>query len=82
MEFGEKYKTEYCNSVTGKKYTCTEIYRYTAWGEYHTNDFGQGLWKNERQLLGTCQFSVAGCKTEKTAKAKIRNYIKNGCKYV
>ena len=24
--------------------------------EYHTNNSGQGLWRNGRQVLGTCQY--------------------------
>ncbi len=49
---------------------------FTEWRDYHTNNNGEGLWNGDRQVAGTMQFSVRGCKTEKAAKAKIRKWVK------
>lgn len=50
--------------------------KFTEWRDYHTNNNGEGLWNGGRQVAGTIQFSVRGCKTEKAAKAKIRKWVK------
>lgn len=50
--------------------------KFTEWRDYHTNNNGEGLWNGDRQVAGTMQFSVRGCKTEKAAKAKIRKWVK------
>ena len=75
MKYGEKYKTALVDIFTKKRFPYTATYKYAEWGEYHTNNQGEGLWKGEKQILGTCQFTVCGCKTEKAAKAKIRKYV-------
>lgn len=75
MKYGEKYKTVLVNIITKKRIPCTAVYKYTEWGPYHTNKEGDGLWYGDKQIVGTCDFSVAGCKTEKAAKAKIRRYV-------
>lgn len=77
MKYGEKYQTILVNRMTGEKSIHNAIYKYTAYGNYHTNKEGDGLWCRDKQIIGTCDFSVAGCRTEKAAKAKIRNYVKN-----
>lgn len=76
MKFGEKYESKLTNIITKESHPVTLTYKRTTWEEYHTNDEGDGLWFRDRQILGTCDFSVRGCSTEKTAKAKIRNYVK------
>ena len=57
------------------------VYKRTEWNGWHTNNDGEGLWCGDKQIIGTCDFSVAGCKTEKAAKAKIRNYVKENYDY-
>lgn len=49
---------------------------YTEWRDFHTNSAGEGLWNGDKQCAGTLQFTVRGCKTEKAAKAKIREWVK------
>lgn len=76
MKYGEK-RTDYLkNRITGETIPSMSTYKRAAWMEFHTNDAGDGLWKGDRQILGTCDFSVRGCKLEKSAKAKIRKYVK------
>jgi len=75
MKYGEKYSTNLVNRITKEKYPTTLTYKRTQWGEWHTDDTGDGLWFGDKQILGTCQFSVSGCVTEKAAKAKIRKYV-------
>lgn len=76
MNFGEKYYVTVKNRITGECYESPSLYKYASWKDYSTNDSGDGLWHGDKQIEGTCQFSVAGCKTLKAAKAKIRNYVK------
>ena len=76
MRYGEKFETEYVNAITRKRIRHTVTYRYAEWNNFHTDNEGYGLWEGSRQIIGTCDFSVAGCKTEKAAKAKIRNRMK------
>lgn len=76
MKYGETYKTTARNIITGKTYIVDACYKRTSWNDWHTNDDGDGLWNGDRQVLGTCQFTVRGCRTEQGAKAKIRNYAK------
>lgn len=77
MRFGDKYETELVSRITKKSFgKVTHIYKRTEWNGWHTNDEGDGLWCGDKQMLGTCQFSVSGCKTEKAAKAKVREYAK------
>jgi len=75
MKFGDVFETTYKNTITGEKITTTVVYKRASWGEYHTNNEGDGLWENDRQIIGTCQFTVAGCRNEKSAIAKIRKYV-------
>ena len=75
MKYGEKYRSVLVNRFTKEHIPYTTTYKYTEWHEYHTNREGDGLWHNDKQILGTCQFTVAGCKTEKAAKAKIRRWV-------
>ena len=75
MKYGDKYEISLVNSFTKERYPYTTTYKYVAWKEFHTNNEGDGLWKEDKQILGTCQFTVRGCKTEKAAKAKIRRYV-------
>lgn len=77
MKYGERYQETFVNKLTREKITQDAIYKYTTYGNYHTNKEGDGLWCGDKQIVGTCDFSVAGCRTEKAAKAKIRNYVKN-----
>lgn len=77
MKYGDKFEITFVDWFTKKRsdpYPAT--YKYVEYGEYHTNNLGKGLWRGTKQILGTCQFSVAGCKTEKAAKAKIRRWVK------
>lgn len=74
MKYGEKYETKLVNRITGEKTPYTATYKRVEWHGYHTNDEGDGLWSGDKQLEGTCQFSVRCCQTEKAAKAKIRKY--------
>lgn len=75
MKYGEKYQNALVDRFTKKRIPYTATYKYTEWYGYHTNNEGDGLWRGDKQILGTCQFTVAGCKTEKAAKAKIRRYV-------
>ena len=75
MKYGMKYGDHYEYHLKGFENTVKSTYKYTAWKNYHTNNIGEGLWVGDKQILGTCQFSVRGCSTEKTAKAKIRKYV-------
>lgn len=75
MKFGEKYEQELVNRMSGKKIMATATYKRTEWKGYHTDKEGDGLWAGDRQIIGTCDFSVRGCRTEKAAKAKIRRYV-------
>lgn len=76
MKYGETYETTLVNRMTGETIPTTSTYKYVEYGEYHTGNDGCGLWCGDRQIEGTCDFSVAGCKTEKAAKAKIRKYVR------
>ena len=75
MKYGEKYQTALVDRFTKKRIPYTTTYKYTEWQGYHTDKEGNGLWHGDKQIVGTCQFTVAGCKTEKAAKAKIRRYV-------
>lgn len=85
MKYGEKYEMEYRDySKPGFEIsTWPAVYKRASWGLYHTNDEGDGLFygdpftvMGDHQFVGTCDFTVRGCKTEKAAIAKIRNYVK------
>ena len=76
MKYGEKYERKLVDRIHGKTYTETATYRRAEWKGFHTADDGCGLWTGYTQILGTCQFSVAGCATEKAAKAKIRRWVR------
>lgn len=76
MMYGERYDSFVVNMITKEKTPCVRTYKYAEWNEYHVNNDGEGLFIGNRQLLGTCQFSVTGCNTEKSARAKIRNFVK------
>lgn len=76
LNYGDKYTTKYTNPFTGEEREREETYRYTEYGRYHTNNLGNGLWFDDKQIIGTCDFSVAGCSTEKSAKAKIRRWTR------
>ena len=75
MRYGDNYQSTLVNRMSGKSIPCTLTYKRAAWGDYHTDNEGNGLWFGEKQIKGTCQFSVMGCRTEKAAKAKIRRYV-------
>lgn len=75
MKFGEKFTQTLKNSMSGETFTVQATYKYASWGGYHTDNEGCGLWDEYHQILGTCDFSVAGCQTEKAAKAKIRKRV-------
>ena len=82
MKYGEEFKSEVVNTLTKESYGMwTFTYKRAEWDGWHTNDEGEGLWCGDKQMIGTCDFSVAGCKTEKAAKAKIRNYVKENYDY-
>lgn len=76
MKYGEEY-TYTSKDVWGGTHEWKGIYKYASWGDYHTNNLGEGLWHCDKQILGTCQFSVCGCKKEKSAIAKIRRWVNN-----
>lgn len=78
MKYGEHYKITLKDIMTGKLYPSTAIYKRAEWHGYHTNDEGDGLWADDKQIIGTCDFTVRGCGTEKTAKEKIRKHIMKG----
>lgn len=75
MKYGDLCETFLVNRFTKERHPYTYVYRYAEWNGYHTNNRGDGLWCGMKQIIGTCDFTVAGCKTEKAAKAKIRNYV-------
>lgn len=75
MKYGESYKITLKDIMTGEQFPSTAIYKRVEWHGYHTNDEGDGLWADDKQIIGTCDFTVRGCKTEKSAKAKIRKLI-------
>lgn len=82
MQYGEKYEFEMVNSFTNEPIgTSTFTYKRAEWNGWHTDDIGDGLWFGHKQVLGTCDFSVAGCATEKAAKAKIRKHVKENNEY-
>ena len=75
MTYGEKF-TRTFKDFWGETCTRTFTYKFAKWDGIHTNDEGDGLWDADgRQLVGTCDFTVRGCVTEKAAKAKIRRYF-------
>lgn len=76
MEYGEKGTRKLINTLT-RKPVCEETYtyRYAAWKDWHTNDEGDGLWCGDRQIVGTCDFTVRGCRLETSAVAKIRRFV-------
>ena len=77
MKYGEKFEITFVDRFTKKRsHPYLVPYKYVEYGEYHTDNRGDGLWRGTKQILGTCDFSVAGCKTEKAAKAKIRRLVK------
>ena len=76
MKYGEKYKTALVDRFTKERIPYTTTYKYAEWNDYHTNKEGDGLWNGDKQIIGTCQFTVRGCKTEKAAKEKIRRFVK------
>ena len=80
MKYGEVF-TANIKDWRGESYPSQFTYKRAEWHEYHTNDIGEGLWRGDRQLLGTCQFSVTGCQTEKAAKTKIRKLVKKYYEY-
>jgi alpha-glucuronidase len=76
MKYGDTYKQHIVNRITGEKYgPYTAAYKRADWNAYHTNNEGEGLWYGDKQIEGTCQFTVSGCETEKAAKAKIRKHV-------
>ena len=79
MKYGDKYEVDLVNRLTGEKFhsPVPVTYRYTSWGDWHTNNQGEGLWCGDHQILGNCQFDVCGCSTEKAAKAKIRRWVQS-----
>lgn len=75
-QYGEKATHTIHNAITGERYEREYTYRRAEWHGWHTNNEGDGLWRGDKQILGTCDFSVAGCATLKTAKDKIRRCVK------
>lgn len=62
---GDEYVVE--NSITGKLMFTEKHVGGWQWAieddlgivfEYHTDKDGNGLWRNGKQLLGTCQYSA------------------------
>lgn len=76
MKYGDVYETYLVDGFTKKKKPITCVYRCVEYHEWHTDSEGYGLWRGDKQILGTCQFSVAGCKKEASAKAKIRRRVR------
>lgn len=85
MKYGERYEKAYrdYNKPGFELSYMPAVYKRAEWGLYHTNDSGNGLFygdpltvMGEFQIIGTCDFTVAGCKTEKAAIAKIRAAVK------
>lgn len=82
MKYGETYESEVINTMTKESHGVWKfVYKRTEWNGWHTNNDGEGLWCGDKQMIGTCDFNVKGCKTEKAAKAKIRNYVKKNYEY-
>lgn len=75
MKFGDTFSASWIDPHNKSVHTAPRTYKYTVWYEYHTDNVGDGLWKGDKQIEGCCQFSVRGCKTEKSAKDKIRRYV-------
>ena len=75
MKYGEKYETTIVNLIAKERTPGTATYKRVEYGNYHTDNQGEGLWRGDKQIIGTCDFSVAGCRTEKAAKAKIRKLV-------
>ncbi len=75
MMYGDKFEQTLVNSMNGRTLTVTATYKRAEWNGYHTDNEGDGLWAGDKQIIGTCDFSVRGCRTEKAAKAKIRNHV-------
>ncbi len=75
MKYGEKYENKLVNRITGETIPYTATYKRVDYLCYHTGNDGCGLWCGDKQIEGTCEFSVSGCRTEKAAKAKIRKYV-------
>lgn len=48
--------------------------------DYYTNSYGDGIWDSEedRQLEGTCQFSLSGCSDEKAKKRLDKKFAWDG----
>ena len=76
MKFGEKGTYRIRNLITGEVHESPYIYKRASWHEWHTDKEGDGLWRGDKQVLGFCQFTVAGRKTQKAANAKVRNAAK------
>lgn len=75
MMYGEVFTIKLVDRMTGERIPQRAVYKRVTWGEYHTDDLGDGLWCGDRQIAGTCDFTVRGCQTEKAAKAKIRDRV-------
>lgn len=76
MKYGDTFETHIVDTFTKKRIPITCVYRLVEYHGWHTNFEGYGLWKNDKQILGTCQFDVAGCKLESSAKAKLRKFVR------
>ena len=52
------------DSFTKKLMFTREKVQFNRWSwmvdgvEYHTNDEGEGMWRNDSQVIGTCDFSL------------------------
>ena len=75
MTYGDKF-TFRARGIDREWREFHSVYKRASWQEWHTNDEGDGLWRGDRQLAGTCDFTVRGCKTEKAAIAKVRQAAK------
>lgn len=76
MKFGEKATHRIRNLITGETHESAYVYKRARWQDWHTDREGDGLWHGDKQIVGLCQFTVRGCKTQKAANAKVRNAAK------
>lgn len=76
MKYGDTYESYLVNAFTKKRIPITCVYRRVEYHGWHTDNNGYGLWRGDKQILGTCQFDVAGCKLESSAKAKLRKVVR------
>ena len=76
MKYGDTFETNLVDIWSKKRFPVSRVYRRVEYHGWHTDDEGYGLWRDDKQILGTCQFDVAGCKLESSAKAKLRKFVR------